>query len=175
MKRRPGFTFIEAMLSCAVLSLVISGVAMMSMSTGRSFDRTQAQIDADRSASQSVQRMMQDLEEAKQVSVLSSTSLRVYFPQTAADGTYIRSALDTVNYINYFRGNSDGSANTSGLCLVRKTAAGAVKIVATGVTNVQFASTNPSSVDITVQTQKSSFIGAAQCNMLHRAIFLRNY
>jgi hypothetical protein len=157
------------------MSLVLTGAIMLSVSGGRSFDRSSAQMDADRQASSSVQRMMLDLEEAKQVTVLSSSSLRVFFPQVAADGTYIRSALDSVNTIDYFRGTSAGAASTTGDCLVRRTAAGSTKIVCKGVTNVQFASTNPSSVDITVQTQFSSYIGPAQCNMLHRAIFLRNY
>jgi type II secretory pathway pseudopilin PulG len=175
MKARAGFTHIEAMISLAILSFVITGAAMMSTSAGRSFDRTAAQLDADRGASGSVQRMMLDLEEAKQVTVVSTTFLRVFFPQVAADGTYIRSALDNVNYIEYYRGTSAGTANTTGDCLVRKPAGGTARVITSGVANVQFASTNPSSVDITLQTLRPSFVGNARCDMLHRAIFLRNY
>jgi hypothetical protein len=175
MKARPGFTYIEAMISLAIMSFVITGAAMMSTSAGRSFDRTAAQLDADRGASYSVQRMMMDLEEAKQVTVVSATFLRVFFPRVAADGTYIRSALDSVNFIEYYRGTAAGVASASGTCLVRKPAGGTARVVTSGVTNVQFASTNPSSVDITLATLRPSFVGNATCDMLHRAIFLRNY
>lgn len=175
MKARPGFTYIETMISLAIMTFIFTGAAMMSTSAGRSFDRTAAQLDADRGASYSVQRMMLDLAEAKQVTVVSTSFLRVFFPQVAADGTYIRSALDSVNYVEFYRGTSSGVASGTGDCLVRKPAGGTARVITTGVTNLQFASTNPSSVDITLRTLKTSFAGNGQCEMLHRAIFLRNY
>ena len=61
---------LEAALALSTMSLVLTGAIMLSVSGGRSFDRSSAQLDADRQASSSVQRMMQDLEEAKQVTVL---------------------------------------------------------------------------------------------------------
>jgi prepilin-type N-terminal cleavage/methylation domain-containing protein len=175
MKKRRGFSLVEVLISLSILSMVLTGSAMLTISAGRSFDLTSAQLDAGQSASQAVQHMMLDLEEAKQVTVSSTTSLRVFFPQVDASGNYIRSALDTVNTVDYFRGNSDGTANTAGTCLVRQPAGGTARVVGKGVTNVQFTSTNPSSVDITLDTQRSTYISSAQCNMVHLAIFLRNY
>jgi len=175
MKNRRGFTLVEILISSSVMLLVLTGAAMLSIGTGRSFDRTSAQLDADRSASAAVQRMMLDLAEAKQVTVSSTTYLRVFFPQVAADGTYIRSALDNVNYLDYYRGNSAGTATSTGDCLIRKPNGGTARVVGKGVTRLEYSSTNPSSVDITIATQRSSKIGNAGCEMLHRAIFLRNY
>src|SRR5947209_13659594 len=124
MKKRRGFSLLEVMISLSILTMVLTGSAMLTVGAGRSFDLTQAQLDTSQNASQGVQHMMLDLEEAKQVTVLSTTSLRVYFPQVDANGNYIRSALDSVNTVDYFRGNSDGSASTSGTCLVRQPAGG---------------------------------------------------
>jgi prepilin-type N-terminal cleavage/methylation domain-containing protein len=175
MKKRRGFSFVEVMISLSILTMVLTGSAMLMISAGRSFDLTQAQLDTSQNASQGVQHMMLDLEEAKQVTVLSATSLRVCFPQVDGNGNYIRWALDTVNTVDYFRGTSAGAASTTGNCLVRQPAGGTARVVCRGVTLVQFASTNPSSVDITLDTQRSTYISSAQCNMVHRAIFLRNY
>jgi prepilin-type N-terminal cleavage/methylation domain-containing protein len=175
MKKRRGFTMVEVMISLSILSLVLTGSAMLTVGAGRSFDLTQNQLDTSMNAAQGVQHMMLDLEEAKQVTVLSATSLRVYFPQVDANGNYIRSALDTVNTIDYFRGTSAGAASTTGDCLVRQPAGGSARVVSRGVSSVAFSSTNPSSVDITLDTRRTTYISSAQCNMVHRAIFLRNY
>ena len=175
MKKRRGFTLIEVMISLSVLTMVLTGSAMLTISAGRSFDLTQAQLDTSLNAAQGVQHLMLGLEEAKQVTVLSATSLRIFFPQVDANGNYIRSALDSVNTIDYFRGTTAGAASTTGNCLVRQPAGGSARVVCRGVTNVGFSSTNPSSVDITLDTQRSTYISSAQCNMVHRAIFLRNY
>jgi type II secretory pathway pseudopilin PulG len=175
MKQRPGFTLLESTIALGMLSLVLTGAAMVSVSASRSFDRTSAQLDADRSASMAVQRMMLDLEEAKQITILSPTSLRVFFPQVAPDGTYIRSALDSVNFIDYYRGTSAGVASGTGDCLLRRVAGGTPRIKCKGVTFVQFVSANPSSVDISLRTRCTSIVGPAVCDMVHRAIFLRNF
>lgn len=175
MKHRSGFTLLETMIAIGVLSLVITGALMLTVSSEYGFDRTSAQLDADRSASHAVQRMMRDLQEAKQVTILSPTSLRVFYPQVADDGTYLRSVLDTVNTIDYYRGTVTGTADSAGEFLLRQAAGRPVEVVCTGVTDLQFASTNPSSVDITIRTQRPSRVTSARCEMLHRAIFLRNY
>jgi prepilin-type N-terminal cleavage/methylation domain-containing protein len=175
MKQRAGFTLVEVMTSLGILSMVIIGAAMLTIGAGRSFDLTGAQLDACQGASIAVQNMNQDLREAKQVTIPSSTQLVVYYPQTAADGTYIHSALDTVDTVTYFRGWSDGTADAGGDRLMRQRAGDTAHVVCSGVTTVQFTSSNPSSVDITLDTQRYTRISSAQCNMVHRAIFLRNY
>ncbi len=175
MKTRSGFTLVEVMISFSILTLVLTVAAMLTISAGHSFDLTGAQLDASQSASIGVQDMNQDLREAKQVTILSPTSLRVFYPQIAADGTYVHDALDTVDTITYFRGWSNGTADPAGDSLLRQRAGQTAQVVCKGVTTVRFTSTNPSSVDITLDTQRYTEISSAQCNMVHRAIFLRNY
>ncbi len=175
MKNRRGFTLLEMMISTGILLLVVTSATSVAMQAGHSFDRNTAQLDADRSASASVQRMMLDLEEAKQVTVQSTTSMRVFFPQVDTNGYYIRSALDNVNTIDYFLGTSAGVASTSGDCLVRQQAGGTARVVCSGVSLLQFSSTNPSSVDIQLRTQRACTLAPAERDMIHRAIFLRNY
>jgi prepilin-type N-terminal cleavage/methylation domain-containing protein len=175
MKTRSGFTLVEVMISLSILSLVLFAAASLTVTAGRSFDLTSAQLSACQSASIAVENMNQDLREAKQVTITSATEMVVYYPQLAADGTYIHNALDTVDTVTYYRGWSDGTADPAGDSLLRLRAGGTAQVMCSGVTTVQFVSSNPSSVDITLDTQRYTEISSAQCNMVHRAIFLRNY
>ncbi len=176
MKRRAGFTLVEVTIAAGILLMVLTGATLLMSTAARGLDRTSALLDADRAASQAVQHMMLDLEEAKQVTVLSSTSMRVYFPQVDSSGRYIRSALDTVNTIDYFLGTANLTASSTGTYLVRSPAGGTARAICSGVTFVQFTSTNPSSVDIQLRTQRTTpLYQSVERDMIHRAIFLRNY
>lgn len=175
MKTRSGFTLVEVLISLSILTLVLSVAASLTVTAGRSFDLTGAQLSASQNASIGVQNMNQDLREAMQVTIASTTDMLVYYPQVAADGTYIHGALDSTDYVEYYRGWSNGTANAGGDSLLRKRAGGTAQVICSGVTNVQFSSSNPSSVDITLDTQHYTEVSSATCNMVHRAIFLRNY
>lgn len=175
MKTRSGFTLIEVLVSLSILTVVLSAAASLTVTAGRSFDLTGAQLNASQNASIGVQNMNQDLREAMQVTISSATDMLVYYPQVASDGTYIHGALDSTDYIEYYRGRSDGTADAAGDKLLRKRSGRTAQVICSGVTNVQFTSSNPSSVDITLDTQHYTEVSSAQCDMVHRAIFLRNY
>jgi len=168
-----------------VVLVVTASTALMS-SSARSFDRTSAQVDVDTWATIGIQRMMEDLREAKRVQIVSATDLLIYYP-VKVNGQYNRSQEDSANPIEYYRSDDSGNASSTGNSLWRKPAgtAGAAimrrPMTSTDadarprVVNLAFTSNNPSSVDITLRVSKNSVAGTASCNLTHRAIFLRNY
>lgn len=175
MNRRKGFSLVEVLMVTAIFSLIIAATASVTMGLGRSFSRYSAQLDADESASYSVQSMTRDLQEAKQVAIISPTNLKIYFPLKNEDGTYTRTILATDTAVSYFRGNADGVADVGGDCLIRSPVNGKPHVVCKGVNAVNFESWNPSSVDITLGVHRYSAAGNQSCDMVHRAIFLRNF
>lgn len=175
MKKRRGFTLVETMLSVVVIAMVITTAAQLTMSVGRSFIRTTTQLDVDQGASRGVQWMTRDLQEAKQVEILSETRIRVRYPVTQTDGSYNRLALDPTRMVDYYRGDANGNVNTQGDCLLRDPWNENPRVICSGVENLQFHSFNPSSVDVTLQVRKDANNRTARCEMIHRAIFMRNY
>lgn len=175
MRTKRGFTLVEMSLVTMIMSMLVIGMASLFSSTIKSFTHTTNQYDADMSASIALQIVNRDLQEAKQVQIVSATSIRVYYPKLEADGTYNRTILDTVNYVDFYRGKSDGTPSVSGKCLIRKPAVGTMRPICEDVKEVQFMSISPSSVDITLRTERKTDTVVRHCDMVHRAIFLRNY
>ncbi len=174
MKRR-GFTLVEMTVVTVIMAMIIVGTATLFSGTIRSFTHTRNQYDSDMSASIALQIVNRDLQEAKQVAILSSTRIRVFYPKLEADGTYNRTVLDDVNTVDFYRGDEDGTANVSGKCLVRKPAVGELRPICEDVIFLEFISISPSSVDISLRTERKTDTVVMQTNMIHRAIFLRNY
>jgi prepilin-type N-terminal cleavage/methylation domain-containing protein len=175
MRTRRGFTLIEMTLVSMIMSLLVVGIASLFSNTIKSFTNTTNQYDADMSASIALQIVNRDLQEAKQVQIISPTSIRVYYPKLEANGTYNRTILDAVNYVDFYRGKLDGTPSTTGKCLIRKPAVGELRPICEDVKEVQFMSISPSSVDITLRTERKTDTVVRHCDMVHRAIFLRNY
>ncbi len=174
MKQR-GFSLVEMTLVTAIMAMIITGTASLFANTIRSYAHTTTQFDADMTASTALQIVNRDLQEAKQVAIISPTHVRVYYPQIAADGTYIRTMLDDVNYVDFYRGKQDGSPNEDGDRLVRAPAVGTTRTICKNVIDLEFRSISPSSVDITLKTELAEGSAIGRCEMIHRAIFLRNY
>lgn len=158
-----------------IMSMMIAAMASLFSGTIKSFTHTNNQFDADMSASIALQIVNRDLQEAKQVAILSSTSIRVYYPLLEANGTYNRTVLDTANYVDFYRGKENGDASTTGGYLIRKEANGNWREICSNVELLEFMSISPSSVDISLSTETKTSDTARECNMIHRAIFLRNY
>lgn len=175
MKKRRAFTLVETLTAAGVISLASIGMVSLLATSARSLGNTADQYEADTSASLAMQLVNRDLQEAKQVQVLSPTAIRVFYPKLEADGTYNRTVLDTVNTIDFFRGNKDGTANSTGGYVVRKPATGGTRTICKNVDFLQFVSISPSSVDISLRTLKKQGGWTRRCDMIHRAIFLRNY
>lgn len=175
MKRRRGYSIVETLLAISIISFVITATAQLTMNLGRAYGRASTQLGVDQSASRGVQWLTRDLQEAKQVDILSPTHIRIEFPVVLPDGSYNRAVLDPTTAIDYFRGDADGLEDPNGDRLVREPAGGNPRSVCRNVTEVDFESANPSSVDVTLRVQTTTANRTVQCEMIHRAIFLRNY
>lgn len=163
------------MMTVSIMAMVLAGTTAITMSTLRSYSWTSSQYGADMNASVAVQKLSRDLSAAKQVSVQSSSYIRVFYPTKNADGTYNRTDLDSTNYVDFYRSTIAGVANASGDYLYRKPAVGSGRVICKGVTGLTFTSTSPSSVDIVLSTKNKVGSVNNTCDMTHRAIFLRNY
>lgn len=175
MKREQGFTITETMIAVTVLGLIVTGITQLSISLTRSYENASSQLNVDQVAGLAIQRMTRDLQEAKEVQILAPTWMRVYYPEVTPDGTYNRNVRDDINTIEYFRGDRNGNPNPSGDALLRSFAGGDPRVVCTGVSELHFESSNPSSVDVTIHVQRRGAYRQVETQMIHRAIFLRNY
>lgn len=158
-----------------LMAVVLIGATSLVTATLRSFAYTSNQFDSDMSASLALQIVSRDLQEAKKVEILSPTSIRVFYPLVTPEGTFDRREIDLVNTVEFYRGNLDGTPNPSGDCLLRAEANGDTRPICKMVTDLEFTSISPSSVDISIQTRTGAGTNERSTRMLHRAIFLRNY
>lgn len=173
--KNKGFSLLETMMAATVLGLVVAGSAGLTVNVIKSFYWTSTQLDADLSAGMAVQRISRDLQAAKQITLNTPTCVVVSYPVKNADGTYTRTALDTTNTIQYYRGLSNGNESATGAYLWRKPAGQSGKAICEDLTYLEFESSNPASLDITVKTSRKKGSATTKSDMVHRAIFLRNY
>jgi type II secretory pathway pseudopilin PulG len=173
--RRRGFTLVETLMAVGFMAFVIMGAVQLTLGVGRSFHKTTAQIDVDMNASAAVQWMNRDLQEAKQVDITTETHLVVRYPVIQPDGSYNRAILDPNRIVEYYRGDANGTKNPQGDYLLRSATGEATRPVCRNVSFVHFESWNPSSVDISLTSYAGDRFQSATTEMIHRAIFLRNY
>ncbi|MBN9503396.1 MAG: hypothetical protein BGO01_01780 [Armatimonadetes bacterium 55-13] len=175
MMKRRGFSLVEVTIAATVIAMIMVTTLGLFSTTIRSFTYTNNQYDADMSASLALQILNRNLQEAKQVTILSPTSMRINYLQKDANGIYIRNAIDETNYVDFYLGNSNFSANSKGTYLIRKPSVGQARIICKKVATLEFRSFTQSSVDVTLKTEFGESGSTRDCEMIHRAIFLRNY
>jgi prepilin-type N-terminal cleavage/methylation domain-containing protein len=175
MKKKRGFSLTEVLIAATIMGFIFAAVAGLYSTTIKSFAFTNNQYDADMGASLALQNLNRELQEAKQVTIVSPTRIRIKYLQKDINGVYIRNAVDEVNYVDVFRGNANLTANASGSCLIHSPATGQARVIARNVTALEFRSFTSSSVDVTLRTEYGKTGSKRNCQMVHRAIFLRNY
>lgn len=161
----------EVMIASAALGLIVAGTIALTAGAVRGFNRTTARNDVSLNVTQTLQWLSRDLQQAKDAELVSTSYLRIYFPQRSADGTFIRSLTDTTNTIEYFRANSSGVASSTGTFVVRRVAGGSVRRLCRNVTRLEFESDSAGSVNVSLAATGTS---GASFQMIHRAIFMRN-
>jgi Tfp pilus assembly protein PilW len=175
MKLRRGINLIELLITITFMAMVLTGAAMMTISTGKSFQRSTTQLEVDQNASRGVQWISQDMQEAKMFEVKSSSWIRVYFPVQGVDGTYNRKITDTVNTLDYYRGHKNGTRDATGSYLIRAKVGQATRPVISDLIGLTFETDSPSSVNVDVQVRRTVNGKNYGCAMNHRAILMRNY
>ena len=175
MRKRRGYSLTEVLIASTIFGLIFAATAAMFSTSIKSFTFTNNQYDADMGASLALQQLNRNLQEAKQVEIISPTRIRINYLQKDANGIYIRNAVDEVNYVEFYRGNPNMTASSTGSCLIRKPGVGPSRIICKKVTTLEFRSFTPSSVDVTLRTEYGATGSKRNCQMIHRAIFLRNF
>lgn len=171
MRRRRGFTLTEVMIASLVLGLVAAGTVALMAGAVRGYNRTTARSDISLDVAQTLQYLARDLQEAKDVTLVQTYHLKVFFPVKNADGSYTRSTTDTVNTVEYYRANASGTSSSTGTFVVKKVGTGSPRRLCSGVTRLEFESDSAGSVNVSLAATGAS---GASYQMIHRAIFMRN-
>lgn len=171
--KRRGSSLIEVTFVALFAVIIVAGAMLMTIGVGKSYNRTTAQLQVDQSASRAIQRITRDLQEAKDFQILAPSRIRIYYP-VSSGGSYNRRITDTVNTIEYYRGDRNGTINASGGYLIRNLA-GSPRPVAEGVDLLEFSSDSPSSVIVDTRFRRTVNASSFTCSMTHRAILMRNY
>ena len=170
-----GFTLFETVMACVILALIGFGICSVWIQAMWSYDKTATQTASDADAVLAMQHMIADVREAKFVTLVSATDMKLIFPIKNADGTYDRTIPDTNNPIDYLQSDSSGVAGRTGTWLWRKVTNGASRPVARDLDSILFESDTPASVKITITTRNKARRGDAVTQLTHRVVYLRNY
>lgn len=162
---------LEVVLAATLLSMLAVAAANIMAQGMKSFSISDGQSDATQDVTVALQYLTRDLQEAKEVTLYYPYYIRVYYPMKV-NGVYDRMTLDPNNYIEYYRSNFSYNPIGSGPFFVRKRANEAGQRICFNVSQVIFKVPSPGSVDVSLGVLTDS---GASFNMLHRAIFMRNY
>lgn len=173
MKRR-GFTLVEATFVTVIMTMLMAGVVSILSTSISSFNTTSNQYFVDVGVSTAVQYLSRDVQEAKQVKVLSDTKIRVLYPVVDEKGQYDRNVTAEDSSVDFYRGDLNGKENPAGACLIRKPNLEPPRVICRDVSWLKFASSGPSSVDVSIGTGRKSSTTTRKGAMTKRTIFLRN-
>ena len=172
--RRTAFTLVELLVTLSIIAFMSIMASYLIINSMRSYGRTNVSFEADRRAAVGLQILNRDLEEAKDVTVLTPYHIRVFYPKKLANGSYDRTRLDTVNYVEFYRGTTTGP-NSAKSTLIRKPVSGHSKVICKNVDQLTYEKVGPTSLQITLVTKEQQGQDYARCLMVHRAVYFRNY
>jgi hypothetical protein len=192
MRSRPGFTVLEVMVAAGIFMLIFMGSYALMDTSMTSFRRTRAQTNADVDAAVlSMQRMLEEVREAKQVNLPSSSWMQLYYPPVGADGRYnrLQNGVDPASLVEYYRSDSSGDPAQVGTWLWRRVFDGSKLAVCRNIEGLAFALDSPRSVRLTVRATHALYApdaasivtdntrpeNYAHTDLVQRVIYLRNY
>lgn len=201
IRSRPGFTVLEVMVAAGIFMLIFAGGYTLLDTSMKSFRRTRAQTNSDVDAAVlSMQRMVDEIREAKTVTVLnpglpanqpSGTRMQLIYPLLGADGHYDRMTADPASLVEYYQSDSTGAYGQAGTWLWRKTFGGTPTCVCRNIESLTFTSDPaPSrSVRITIRSTHALFApdagsvttdnthpeNYAHTDLVQRVVYLRNF
>ncbi|MBS1715783.1 MAG: prepilin-type N-terminal cleavage/methylation domain-containing protein [Armatimonadetes bacterium] len=173
MKKR-GFTLVEATFVTVIMTMLMMGVVSILATSIASFNTTSNQYYVDVGVSTAMQYLNRDVQEAKEVKVLSETEIRVFYPVVDEKGAYDRNVVAENTAVDYYRGDLDGRENPKGACLVRKPSLEPPRVVCRDVSSVSFSSSGPASIEVSIATERNTMDSKRKGAMTKRTIYLRN-
>jgi len=186
-RNRRGFTLIEVSFSIAALAVVLITVASMMIGSLRCYRREEDQTRTDMNAVMAMQRIVNDVREARQVTA-ATNQLTVTPPlkvdrspkQNVDDYYYDRTKLDTASQVTYYLSNTGGTIGATGTYLWRLQN-GRTYIVAKSISDLECVyfpdDTDPNSkaVKITIHADPDATSKATQTRLTERVVYMRNY
>lgn len=175
IRNRAGFTLTEVLIAVFVMALLLTCTVSMLVAALRSCDADMAQVNTDTDAVTAMQSMVNDVREAKSVSILvAGKQLCITFPVTTADGYYDRTVADTAHQVNYYLSDSTGIIGRTGTYLWRNRN-GTLRRIRTNVDSLLFESDTARSIKITIRTKDAIYQGTRQTELTQRVVYLRNW
>ena len=162
------------MAAVMILGFVVALTTGLTINVLRNFNRTSTNLEAGRAAMVTLQRLNRELEEAKDIELISSTSIRVYYPEKTLDGNYNSALLDSANYVDYYLVDAAGNLNKNGSRLLKKKAGGAVFSICESVCALEFVRSSPSTLSVKLVTEKAQGFAKAKSSEIEQIIYLRN-
>ncbi len=174
-KSQKGITMVDMLVAVSITALILVPTASMLVGALRCYDGELAKIDTDTGAVLAMQRIVNDVREAKSVSMLSDGhQLRIIKPMVTADGYYDRSQPDTAHPIDYYLSGVSGTLGAAGSNLWRAQD-GVLTLVKRGVNSLTFEYDTARSIKITVVARQYVSRGHRETELTQRVVYLRNY
>ena len=174
LRGRRGFNVIEILVAGFLTTIVTVALAFL-LSTGARMQQTVSlQTDADQRSVLAMNRMIVEVREATDVTIVSESRFRVFFPYVMSNGHYDRYQVNTNDYVEYYQARADGSASSAGGYIYRKTKNGNPERVAEDVRQLRISTNTPRSIRLTVELEKKSGEFSKSTRLTERVLYLRN-
>lgn len=160
----------------SITTLIAAGGMAMMVSSMTCFDNTSMQTYTASDAVIAMQRIVNDVREAKSVSIFGSGSgLRISFPKRTTDGYYDRYQSDAANQMDYYLSDRTGVFGMSGNWLWRCRINGNPELVKRDIASVAYEQDTTRSIKITLIAENHAASGPKRTNLTQRVVYLRNY
>jgi hypothetical protein len=172
---RRGYNLAEVVIASAITVQGQMGLGSAIAMSARLQQQVSIRSEASQAGAMAMQRMVLDVQEAKEVQVLAPHQFRIYYPATSADGFYDRFRTDYNVWVEYAQTDQNGTPSATGAYLWRRTNATSGRSVAREVTQLQAASNSEDSIRLSLTVARSSGRYSESSRLNQRVIFLRNY
>jgi type II secretory pathway pseudopilin PulG len=177
VKRRRGFTLIEAVVVMGSMVCVTAAVAGIMISMTQCYDVTTTRVIMDTDVATAMQKIVTDVREARQASTLDNgTRLYIVLPVQNDDGTYDRSKPDTDGVIQYYRSDSTGVIGNTGNYLWRLQN-GKKEPIRKDIIGLEFEqdSNSTNTITVTISAKQNSYSDAKPTELTERVVYMRNF
>lgn len=181
LRNKKGFTLTEMLTVVTLSTLVLGGAFSMMGIALRCCEKANTKAYTDTDAIIAMQTIIQDVREARRISINNSgAKMSIFFPQTTSAGYYDKHTTDNNSQVDYYLSNSTGTVGASGTFLWRKEANGNGRIIKRDVSSILFETdTVPAddarSVKITIVASNNTSQGVQNTELTQRVVYLRNY
>jgi hypothetical protein len=171
-----GYTQIEVLTSALLSVIIMTGMVSMMLTSLTTADNTRAVVYADQDAGLTMQLIVTEVREAKNVSILDGGKrMRLLRPTMNAQGYYNRFEPDLDNQTDFYLSDQTGNLDRTGTRLWQVKTNGERKQLRKDVRELRFEQETSRSVKITVVTEASAASGPKLTELSQRVVYMRNY